>query len=84
MRAGVLIADEPTDGRDITTQAVIMDMIAERGRSQQWRPLRITHDPVVASANISTRYAVCQAAIGRDGADPAAVSQRRPSLLRRN
>jgi peptide/nickel transport system ATP-binding protein len=34
----LLIADEPTTGLDITTQAVIMDLIAELASAQTWRP----------------------------------------------
>jgi peptide/nickel transport system ATP-binding protein len=40
----LLIADEPTTGLDITTQAVIMDLIAEFAASQRMATLLITHD----------------------------------------
>src|SRR5262249_26503726 len=40
----LLIADEPTTGLDITTQAVIMDLIAELAVSQHMATLLITHD----------------------------------------
>jgi peptide/nickel transport system ATP-binding protein len=45
----LLIADEPTTGLDITTQAVIMDLIAELAASQNMSTLLITHDLGLAS-----------------------------------
>jgi peptide/nickel transport system ATP-binding protein len=40
----LLIADEPTTGLDVTTQAAIMDLIAELGAGQGMATLLITHD----------------------------------------
>ncbi|MEK9967673.1 MAG: ABC transporter ATP-binding protein [Ferrovibrio sp.] len=40
----LLIADEPTTGLDVTTQAAIMDLIAELGAEQGMATLLITHD----------------------------------------
>ncbi len=40
----VLIADEPTTGLDVTTQAVIMELIREMSRSARMSTLLITHD----------------------------------------
>jgi peptide/nickel transport system ATP-binding protein len=40
----LLIADEPTTGLDVTTQAVIMDLIREMSRSARMSTLLITHD----------------------------------------
>ncbi|MBX3453817.1 ABC transporter ATP-binding protein [Ferrovibrio sp.] len=40
----LLIADEPTTGLDVTTQAVIMDLIAELGAAQGMSTVLITHD----------------------------------------
>jgi len=45
----LLIADEPTTGLDITTQAVIMDLVAELAASQHMATLLITHDLGLAS-----------------------------------
>jgi peptide/nickel transport system ATP-binding protein len=45
----LLIADEPTTGLDITTQAVIMDLIAELAASHNMATLLITHDLGLAS-----------------------------------
>jgi peptide/nickel transport system ATP-binding protein len=56
----VLIADEPTTGLDITTQAVIMDLIAELAASQRMATLLITHDLGLA-AEYSGRIAVMHA-----------------------
>jgi peptide/nickel transport system ATP-binding protein len=40
----LLIADEPTTGLDVTTQAVIMDLIREMSRTERMSALLITHD----------------------------------------
>jgi peptide/nickel transport system ATP-binding protein len=40
----VLIADEPTTGLDVTTQAVIMDLIRDFSHSSRMSTLLITHD----------------------------------------
>jgi len=40
----LLIADEPTTGLDVTTQAVIMDLIREMSRDARMSTLLITHD----------------------------------------
>jgi peptide/nickel transport system ATP-binding protein len=40
----LLIADEPTTGLDVTTQAVIMDLIRDMSRDTHMSTLLITHD----------------------------------------
>jgi peptide/nickel transport system ATP-binding protein len=40
----LLIADEPTTGLDVTTQAAIMDLIREQTTSRQMATILITHD----------------------------------------
>ncbi len=45
----LLIADEPTTGLDVTTQAVIMDLIAELAAQNNMATLLITHDLGLAS-----------------------------------
>jgi peptide/nickel transport system ATP-binding protein len=45
----LLIADEPTTGLDITTQATIMDLIAELAAAESMATLLITHDLGLAS-----------------------------------
>jgi peptide/nickel transport system ATP-binding protein len=40
----LLIADEPTTGLDVTTQAVIMDLIRDMSRKERMSALLITHD----------------------------------------
>ncbi len=56
----LLIADEPSTGLDITTQAVIMDLIAELVASQNMAILLITHDLALA-AEYCGRIAVMHA-----------------------
>ena len=43
-KPALLVADEPTTGLDVTTQAGIMDLIKERAAGQQMATLFITHD----------------------------------------
>ena len=45
----LLIADEPTTGLDVTTQAVIMDLIQDLARSRRLGTVLITHDLALAS-----------------------------------
>ena len=43
-RPSLLIADEPTTGIDVTTQAAVMDLITGLARERQMATLFITHD----------------------------------------
>lgn len=43
-RPQLLIADEPTTGLDVTTQAAVMDLIVELARGHRMAALVITHD----------------------------------------
>jgi peptide/nickel transport system ATP-binding protein len=45
----LLIADEPTTGLDVTTQAAIMDLVRELSRERQMATVFITHDLALAS-----------------------------------
>ncbi len=45
----LLIADEPTTGLDVTTQAAIMDLIGELGGKTRMATLLITHDLALAA-----------------------------------
>ena len=56
----LLIADEPSTGLDITTQAVIMDLLVELAASQNMATLLITHDLALA-AEYCSRIAVMHA-----------------------
>lgn len=56
----LLIADEPTTGLDVTTQATIMDLVAGLCRTKGMAAIFITHDLALA-ADYSDRIAVMQA-----------------------
>jgi peptide/nickel transport system ATP-binding protein len=56
----LLIADEPTTGLDVTTQAAIMDLIAELAADQGMATIIITHDLGLA-AEYCDRIAVMHA-----------------------
>ena len=45
----LLIADEPTTGLDVTTQAAIMSLIGELAREREMATILITHDLALAS-----------------------------------
>jgi peptide/nickel transport system ATP-binding protein len=48
-RPGLLIADEPTTGLDVTTQAAVMDLITTLARERNMATLFITHDLALAA-----------------------------------
>ena len=48
-RPALLIADEPTTGLDVTTQAAVMDLISGLARERQMATLFITHDLALAA-----------------------------------
>ena len=59
-KPSLLIADEPTTGLDVTTQAVIMDLIAELAGEIGMATIFITHDLALAAqraANIAVMHA---------------------------
>jgi peptide/nickel transport system ATP-binding protein len=56
----LLIADEPTTGLDVTTQAVIMDLINDLAREMGMATIFITHDLALA-AQRSARIVVMHA-----------------------
>ena len=56
----LLIADEPTTGLDVTTQAVIMDLIREKSSQRRMSTILITHDLQLA-ADYCDRFAVMHA-----------------------
>ncbi|MGB3294888.1 MAG: ABC transporter ATP-binding protein, partial [Phormidesmis sp.] len=45
----LLIADEPTTGLDVTTQATVMNLLKDLGTEQQMATVVITHDLALAS-----------------------------------
>lgn len=48
-RPSLLIADEPTTGLDVTTQAAVMDLIAGLAKERQMATIFITHDLALAA-----------------------------------
>src|SRR6201999_3559642 len=56
-KPAILIADEPTTGLDVTTQATILELIDEVARAQGMATLLITHDLALA-ADHAQRIAV--------------------------
>jgi peptide/nickel transport system ATP-binding protein len=58
-RPQLLIADEPTTGLDVTTQKVVMDLIAELTRERGMSTILITHDLGLA-ATYCDRVAVME------------------------
>jgi peptide/nickel transport system ATP-binding protein len=56
----VLVLDEPTTGLDVTTQAMVLDTMAQLCRSHGVSALYVTHDLAVV-ANIADRVAVMYA-----------------------
>jgi peptide/nickel transport system ATP-binding protein len=59
-KPSLLIADEPTTGLDVTTQAVIMDLIGELAADIGMATIFITHDLALAAqraANIAVMHA---------------------------
>jgi peptide/nickel transport system ATP-binding protein len=48
-RPQLLIADEPTTGLDVTTQAAVMDLVVALARERQMATLFITHDLALAA-----------------------------------
>jgi peptide/nickel transport system ATP-binding protein len=48
-RPSLLVADEPTTGLDVTTQAAVMDLITGLARERQMATIFITHDLALAA-----------------------------------
>jgi len=75
-RPSLLIADEPTTGLDVTTQAAVMDLIAGLARERQMATLFITHDLALA-ADYCDRIVVMHAGHAVESA-PTRVLFKRP------
>ena len=76
-RPEVLIADEPTTGLDVTTQAVVMDLIQTMAADSGMATILITHDLALAAERAS-RIAVMHAGHVVEEA-PTAVLLRKPA-----
>jgi oligopeptide/dipeptide ABC transporter ATP-binding protein len=71
-RPALLIADEPTTGLDVTTQAVVMDIVARMAEETGTATILITHDLALA-AERSRRIAVMHAGHVVEDAPAAAL-----------
>ncbi|MBK6470723.1 MAG: ABC transporter ATP-binding protein [Betaproteobacteria bacterium] len=82
-RPGLLIADEPTTGLDVTTQAAVMDLITGLARERQMATLFITHDLALA-ADYCDRIVVMHAGHAVESAPTRALfdSPRHPYTAR--
>ena len=68
----LLIADEPTTGLDVTTQAVVMDLFRDTVRQRRASAILITHDLALAS-EYCDRIAVMHAGHVVEAADVATL-----------
>ena len=82
-RPELLIADEPTTGLDVTTQAVVMDLIHQMAAETGMATILITHDLALAAERAS-RIAVMHAGHMVEEADTATLlaSPRHPYTAR--
>ncbi len=71
-RPGLLIADEPTTGLDVTTQAAVMDLIAGLAQERQMATIFITHDLALAAEHCD-RIVVMHAGHAVEAAPTAAL-----------
>jgi peptide/nickel transport system ATP-binding protein len=71
-RPALLIADEPTTGLDVTTQAAVMDLITDLARERQMATLFITHDLALA-ADYCDRIVVMHAGHAVESAPTASL-----------
>ena len=71
-RPQLLIADEPTTGLDVTTQAAVMDLITSLAREREMATLFITHDLALA-AEYCDRIVVMHAGHAVESAPTAAL-----------
>ncbi len=74
-RPELLIADEPTTGLDVTTQAVVMDLIQAMAAETGMATILITHDLALA-AERADRIAVMHAGHMVEDADTASLLSR--------
>jgi oligopeptide/dipeptide ABC transporter ATP-binding protein len=71
----LLVADEPTTGLDTTTQAAVLNLIADHARSRRMATLLITHDLGLARAH-AARIVVMHAGQIVETAAAAALFER--------
>jgi peptide/nickel transport system ATP-binding protein len=73
-RPALLIADEPTTGLDVTTQASVMALISDLAKERNMATLLITHDLHLA-AQVCDRIVVMHAGQVVEGAETVAMFQ---------
>jgi peptide/nickel transport system ATP-binding protein len=73
-RPALLIADEPTTGLDVTTQASVMTLISDLAKERNMATLLITHDLHLA-AQVCDRIVVMHAGQVVEGAETVAMFQ---------
>ena len=82
-KPSLLIADEPTTGLDVTTQAVIMDLVNDLASKMGMATIFITHDLALAGQrSVAHRRHACRPR-RRECADRGTVRPSAPSLYRR-
>ena len=81
-KPALLIADEPTTGLDVTTQAAILELIDELARGARMATILITHDLALARAYAERIVVMHAGHVVEDGADGRAVRVAAPSLHR--
>ena len=79
-KPSLLIADEPTTGLDVTTQAVIMDLIGDLARKLGMATIFITHDLALAGQRCGAHRRHACRPRGRERADRGIVRAPAPSL----
>ena len=82
-RPSLLIADEPTTGLDVTTQAVIMDLIGELASEIGMATIFITHDLALAAQRAARIVVMHAGHVVETRADARAVRASAPSLYGR-
>ncbi len=82
-KPSVLIADEPTTGLDVTTQAVIMDLVGDLASEMGMATIFITHDLALAGQR-SARIVVMHAGHVVENAPAKSCSLIRAIPIRRN
>ena len=79
-KPSLLIADEPTTGLDVTTQAVIMDLVNDLAKEMGMATIFITHDSGAGRPTLGAHRRHACRPCGRERADRRAVQAPAASL----